>query len=80
MKLTNQTTQQDSLTEFDKRMIQEMKKIPELQNWTEQQLAEYCSILKCYSMLIVTSALNDKQSSEVSSALSITSSQHKQAA
>ena len=80
MKLTNKTTLQDSLTEFDYRMIQEMKKIPELQNWAEQQLAEYCSILKCYSMLILTSALNDKHNSNILLDLTVTPSQIKQAA
>jgi hypothetical protein len=80
MKPANQTTHEHSLTEFDKKMIQEMKKIPELQKWTDQQFSEYCSILKCYSMMIITSAMNEIHSTQNSSGLTLTSTQFKQAA
>jgi hypothetical protein len=80
MKSTNQTIQEDTLTEFDNKMIVEMKAIPELQNWSDQQLEEYCYILKCYSKLIISAVENEKYYSEEKPTLKITSAALKQVA
>lgn len=80
MKPTNQTIQEDTLTEFDNKMIVEMKAIPELQNWSDQQLEEYCYILKCYSKLIISAVENEKYYSEEKPILKITPTPLKQVA
>ena len=60
MKHTNQTNEEDSLTEFDHKMIIEMKAIPELEHWSDQQFEQYCLILRWYSKLIVSIVENEK--------------------
>lgn len=59
MKPTKQTAENNNLLEFEKNLIAEMKNIPELQNFTAYQLEEYCSILRCYSELIVNMVLHE---------------------
>lgn len=80
MKPTNQTTQENNLTEFDYKMIEEMKALPELQKWSDQQLEEYCNILKCYSRLIISAVENGKYNSEEKQTFKITASPIKQVA
>lgn len=80
MKPTNQAIQEDTLTEFDNKMIVEMKAIPELQNWSDQQLEEYCYILKCYSKLIISVVENEKYNSEEKPTFKITTPPLKQVA
>lgn len=80
MKPTTQATKEESATQFDKKMVQEMKKIPELQNLTEEQLYEYCSILRCYSELIVSSVINKIEEPCERSTFKLTSTPLKQAA
>ena len=73
MKHINQTNEEDSLTEFDNKMIVEMKAMPELQNWSDQQLEDYCYILKCYSRLIISAVENEKCNSQEKPTFKITS-------
>jgi hypothetical protein len=80
MKPTNQTTQENNLSEFDYKMIEEMKAIPELQKWSDQQLEDYCNILKCYSRLIISAVENGKYNSEEKQTFKITASPFKQVA
>ncbi len=80
MKPANQTIQEDSLTEFDNNMIMEMKAIPELQNWSDQQLEDYCYILKCYSRLIISAVENEQSNSEEKLTFKITPTPLKQVA
>lgn len=80
MKHTNLAIQENNLTEFDYKMIEEMKAIPELQKWSDQQLEEYCNILKCYSKLIISAVENGKYNSEEKQTFKITASPIKQVA
>jgi hypothetical protein len=80
MKPIIQPIEEDNLTEFDNKMIIEMKAIHELQNWSDQQLEEYCYILKCYSKLIISAVENEKYNSEEKLTFKITSTPLKQAA
>lgn len=80
MKHINQTTQENNLTEFDYKMIDEMKAIPELQNWSNQQLEEYCYILNCYSRLIISAVENGNYNTEEKQTFKITASPIKQVA
>ena len=80
MKQTNLTTQENNLTEFDYKMIVEMKAIPELQNWSDQQLEEYCYILQCYSRLIISAFESGNYNSEEKQTFKITASPIRQVA
>ncbi len=80
MKQTNQTTQENNLTEFDYKMIEEMKTLPELQNWPDEKLEEYCKILKCYSRLIISAVENGNYNSKEKQTFKITASPFKQVA
>lgn len=43
---------EDILTDFDYQMINEMKQTSELQNWSDEQLKQYCLILRTYTQII----------------------------
>lgn len=53
--------EEDILTEFDIKMIEEMKTIPQLKHWTEEQFRQYCMVLRCYSKMIISIIENEKQ-------------------
>ena len=53
--------EEDILTEFDIKMIEEMKTIPQLKHWTEEQFRQYCMVLRCYSKMIIFIKENKKQ-------------------
>ncbi len=44
--------EEEILTDFDYQMINEMKKTDELQNWTDDQLKQYCLVLRNYTQII----------------------------
>ncbi len=43
---------EDTLTEFDYQMINEMKKIKEIGNWSDEELKQYCLVLRNYTQII----------------------------
>lgn len=53
--------EEDILTKFDIKMIEEMKTIPQLKHWTDEQFRQYCLILNCYSKMILSIVENEKQ-------------------
>lgn len=53
--------EEDILTEFDIKMIEEMKTIPQLKHWTDEQFRQYCLVLQCYSKVILSIVENEKQ-------------------
>lgn len=63
MKYINQTNEEDSLTEFDNKMILEMKTIPQLKDWTDKQYSQYCLALRWYSKTILS--IVDKENEEL---------------
>lgn len=64
MKPTKQTVEKNNILEFEKHLSAEMKNIPELQNFTDRQIEEYCSILRCYSELIVNMVLHENSTNK----------------
>ncbi|MBP9932404.1 MAG: hypothetical protein KBF25_01835, partial [Chitinophagaceae bacterium] len=53
--------EEDILTDFDLKMIEEMKTIPQLKHWTDEQLRQYCLVLHCYSKMTLSIIENEKQ-------------------
>jgi hypothetical protein len=50
--IKTERNKEDILTEFDYQMINEMKQTSELQNWSDEQLKQYCLILRTYTQII----------------------------
>ncbi len=61
MNKLNSINEEDILTEFDNKMIAEMKTFPQLKHWTEEQFRPYCFALRCYSKMILSIVENEKQ-------------------
>jgi hypothetical protein len=61
MNKLNSINEEDILTKFDIKMIEEMKTIPQLKHWTDEQFRQYCLVLRCYSKMILSIVENEKQ-------------------
>jgi hypothetical protein len=53
--------EEDILTAFDHKMIEEVKTIPQLKHWTEEQFRQYCLVLRCYSKMILSIVENKSE-------------------
>lgn len=50
--LQNEAGNEEVLTDFDYQMINEMKAIDGLKEWSNEQLKQYCLVLRTYTQII----------------------------